>query len=142
MLYVWLYSHEQERATPLRRGLMLIERVVRPAASRLPTAVQTLLLLPTLPFYLLYQNLYQQRQFGQKTAARYGWNEALHAARDRLTPPFAYRHSYEEVMGWFRAEDYTRLELLRDETPPAGVPVTYPLNVGIRGFARNAGTTS
>jgi len=40
------------------------------------------------------------------------------------------------------AEHYTRLELLRDETPPAGAPVTYPLNVGIREFARNAETTN
>jgi len=139
MLYVWLYSHEQERATFLRRTLMMIEQAVRPIASRLPTAAQTLLLLPTLPFYVLYQNIYGRSWLGGNKAARYGWNEALHAARDRLTPPFAYRHSYEEVMGWFRAEHYTKLELLRDETPPADVPVTYPLNVGIRGFARNAG---
>src|SRR5256886_11347729 len=64
----------------------------------------------------------------------YTWNEALHAARDRLTPPFAHRHSYEEVAGWFIAERYGRLELLRDEPRPEGVADTVRRNVGIRGF--------
>jgi len=59
MLYVWLYSYEQERATPLRRFLM-VERVVRPLLSWLPEIARTVLLLPTLPFYLLYQNFYRR----------------------------------------------------------------------------------
>ena len=59
---------------------------------------------------------------------------ALHAARDRLTPPFAHRHTYEEVAEWFVSEGYEDLELLRDETAPEGVPETYAINVGIRGF--------
>ena len=62
--------------------------------------------------------------------------EALHAARDRLTPPFAHRHSYEEVIGWFRAAQYDDLELLRDEQSPESVPESYKQNVGIRGFRR------
>jgi hypothetical protein len=56
MLYTWVYSHEQE-ATILRRALMVIERVVRPVVSSLPSALQTAILMPALPFYVLYQNL-------------------------------------------------------------------------------------
>lgn len=70
--------------------------------------------------------------------ARYGWNEALHAARDRLTPPFAHRHTCEEVVGWFQSEAYQDLELLRDEQPPEGVPDIFPLNVGVRGFRHHS----
>jgi uncharacterized protein YbaR (Trm112 family) len=138
MLYIWLYSHEQERATLLRRTLMGVERVLRPILSKLPSPVQTVLLLPAVPFYILYQNLYGRSRLGRQFAASYGWNEALHAARDRLTPPFAYRHTYEEVVKWFQAEMYQDLELLRDEKPPEGIPATYPLNVGIRGFRKRA----
>ncbi len=134
MLYVWVYSQQQEKATLLRRVLMSVERVARPLLSKLPEIAQTILLLPTLPFYILYQNLYRRNQLGQQFAATYGWNEALHAARDRLTPPFAHRHSYRELIEWFQSEQYQNLELLSDETPPEGVPGTYPLNVGIRGF--------
>jgi uncharacterized protein YbaR (Trm112 family) len=135
MLYVWVYSHNQEQATPLRRVLMITERGVRPMLSRLPGFWQTLVLVPALPFYVLYQNFYRRTRLGAH-AARYGWNEALHAARDRLTPPFAHRHTYEEVIKWFQAEMYEDLELLCDERPPEGVPNTFPLNVGVRGFRR------
>jgi len=136
MLYVWVYSHDQEQATPLRRALMVIESVVRPVLSRLPGFWQSLFLVPALPFYVLYQNVYRRTQLGAHVAARYGWNEALHAARDRLTPPFAHRHTYEEVIEWFQAEIYQDLELLCDESLPEGVPDTFPLNVGVRGFRR------
>lgn len=137
MLYIWVYSHEQERATILRRALMAAEKVVRPALSQLPGFLQTMCLLPTLPFYILYQNIYRRNQLGKRFAATYGWKDALHAARDRLTPPFAYRHTYAEVIQWFKSEMYQNLESLRDETPPESVPDAYALNVGVRGFRKS-----
>jgi hypothetical protein len=133
LLYIWVYSHAQEKATILRRALMAIETVVRPFVSGLPSAVQTAFLLPVVPFYVLYQNLYIRRSLGRNYAARYGWNEALHAARDRLTPPFAFRHSYEEVADWFRTKGYTIVRQLRHEPLPQGVPESYALNVGVEG---------
>jgi len=136
MLYVWVYSHDQEHATPLRCVLIVIESGVRPVLSRLPGFWQTLFLASALLFYVLYQNFHRRTQLGAHVAAWYGWNEALHAARDRLTPPFAHRHTYEEVIEWFHAEMYQGLELLRDEQSLEGVPDTFPLNVGVRGFRR------
>jgi uncharacterized protein YbaR (Trm112 family)/SAM-dependent methyltransferase len=134
MLCVWVYSHERENVTWFRRFLMSIEKAARPMVARLPGWIQTALLLPTLPLYMMYQNLYRRPKFGSKNMARYGWNEALHAARDRLTPPFAHRHTYEEVAEWFRSQGYGELELLRDEPLPAGIPDNFPLAVGIRGI--------
>jgi uncharacterized protein YbaR (Trm112 family)/SAM-dependent methyltransferase len=133
ILYVWVYSDAQEKATPMRRALMAIEKVARPIVSRLPTTVQTVVLLPAVPAYILYQNSYASRTPGTVSMTRYGWNEALHAARDRLTPPFAFRHSYEEVMEWFAAYGYSQLRQLRHETLPPEVPPTYALNVGVGG---------
>lgn len=133
MLYVWLYSHHQERETPLRRLLMLVEKLVRSPLSKMPSRLQTAFLTPIVPLYVLYHNFYRRPRLGAGTPS-YGWNEALHAARDRLTPPFAHRHSYEEVANWFSESGFKGLEFLRDEKPPQGVSDAYAINVGIRGF--------
>jgi 2-polyprenyl-3-methyl-5-hydroxy-6-metoxy-1,4-benzoquinol methylase len=138
MLYVWVYSHEQERATLLRRLLMVVERIVRPVLSSMPTPLQTASLLPAVLVYMVYQNLYSRRQLGPGYGVSYGFTQALHAARDRLTPPFAHRHSYEEVAEWFRSESYEDLEFLRNETRPRGVPETFSINIGVRGFRKSA----
>lgn len=131
MLYVWLFSHEHDA----RRVMAIMERVMRPLLWRMTASLQTLFILPLVPLYILRQNIYRRRsRAGEEGLTKYGWNEALHAARDRFTPPFSHRQSYEEVAGWFREEGYDGLELLRDEPIPAGVPPEYALNVGIRGF--------
>lgn len=134
MLYVWVYSHRDESATFLRRILMAIENGVRPILSRLPRSMQTLALAPVVIPYIVYQNIFRRRKLGAEGTALYGWSEALHAARDRLTPPFAFRHSYEEVADWFYSHSFGKLELLRDERLPEGFPETIQLCVGIRGF--------
>jgi uncharacterized protein YbaR (Trm112 family) len=134
MLYVWVYSNEDEEASLLRRMLMALESGIRPLLAKLPNAIRTAALVPTLPVYIAYQNLYRRRRIGALYAPRYSWNAAMHAARDRLTPPFAYRHSYEEVAAWFRSAGYQYLEMLRDEPLPQGVPRTVQMCVGIRGF--------
>ena len=113
---------------------MMFERLFRPVLTQLPLALQTIFLILLLPLYIVYQNLYRRIMQGEKDKAKYGYRHALHAARDRLTPLFAHRHSYEQVEGWFRKEGYSRLELLRDDPLPKGIDIKYPLNVGIRGF--------
>jgi len=139
MLYVWVYSHEEETTSGLRRILMTIERAIRPGISRLPRNLQIIVLAPTLPVYMLHQSLVRRRKMGPEAAVKYGWTQALIAARDRLTPPFAHRHSYEEVAEWFRSESYGDLEFLRDEPIPGGFPddlVNLRVSVGIRGFSQ------
>ncbi|MBV8674333.1 MAG: methyltransferase domain-containing protein [Acidobacteriaceae bacterium] len=132
ILCVWIYSHRYEKVTPFRRLLSMAENVCRPVLTHLPGPLQTAALAPTVPLYILYQNVYRRRKMDRDTAAVYGWNEGLHAARDRLIPPFAHRHSYEEVSEWFKSSGYHDLELLQDEELPAGIPDVFPLNVGIR----------
>jgi len=134
MLYVWVYSHEDESATLLRRTLMLLERTVRPLISRLPGPAQTVALAPTVFPYIVYQNLLRRRQLGRETTTVYGWSEAIHAARDRFTPRFASRHTYQEVTEWFKSQSYGNLEFLRDEPLPLGFPDSLRRCVGVRGF--------
>jgi uncharacterized protein YbaR (Trm112 family)/SAM-dependent methyltransferase len=107
-LYIWVYNPASEQRTVIRRIIMLMERVIRPVCWRLPERFQTVALLPIIPLYLIHQNLYARRSV--TGSIKYGWREALHAARDRFTPRFAHRHTEEEVCGWFRDAGYAQLQ--------------------------------
>jgi len=119
-LYVWVYSPYEEERTLKRRVLMKMERVVRPALSRLPETLQTIGLLPFIPLYLVHQNLHVKHS-GLGYAA-YGWREAMHAARDRFTPRYASRHTEEEVCGWFREAGYSQIQCMSGREVPDYVP--------------------
>ncbi|CUS34213.1 class I SAM-dependent methyltransferase [Candidatus Nitrospira nitrificans] len=106
-LYIWVYNPASEQRTVIRRIIMLMERMFRPVCWRLPERLQTVALLPIIPLYLIHQNLYARRSV--TGSIKYGWREALHAARDRFTPRFAHRHTEEEVCGWFREAGYVQL---------------------------------
>ncbi len=80
MLCVWIYSHHHENVSLLSRLLLKAENVCRPVLTQLPSPLQTAALAPTVPLYILYQNVYRRRKMDRDTAAIYGWNEALHAS--------------------------------------------------------------
>ena len=86
-LYIWIYSHHDEERTFERRILMKMEKLIRPVAWRLPQTLQTAVLLPIVPLYLLHQNLLVKRR--GSAFIKYGWRESIHAARDRFTPRYA-----------------------------------------------------
>jgi uncharacterized protein YbaR (Trm112 family)/SAM-dependent methyltransferase len=105
-MYIWVYSPLDESRTFKRRLLMTIENVYRPIAWRLPNGLQTAALLPFVPLYMAHQ-WWQSR--GTPGAIRYGYREALHAARDRFSPRYVHRHSEEELREWFRAAGFDQL---------------------------------
>ena len=107
-LYVWLYSPYTDQLKLHRRLIPLMERVIRPLCWRLPETLQTLVLMPIILLYLVYQNLYKKR-IGSNYVA-FGWRGALHSARDRFTPRYAHRHTEEEVSNWFRQAGYTDIQ--------------------------------
>ena len=107
-LYVWVYSHLDERRDAIRRFLMHFENLTRPLISRLPGPLQTVTLLPLVPLYMGFQALRKLRTGGGQSF--YGMREALHAARDRFTPRFIHRHDEHELMAWFRAAGFDELE--------------------------------
>jgi len=130
-LYVWVYSPVREARTPGRRAVMRLERLVRPWCWRLPERLQTAALLPMIAAYLVHQNLFADRSKG---AVRYGWREAVHAARDRFTPRFAHRHTEEEVGAWFHDTGYTALRRASQRSyVPSCVPENFIAHTGIDG---------
>lgn len=130
-LYVWVYSHLDEGRSLERRFLMGAERLIRPIMWRLPTALQTAALMPVVPLYLARQNLSRDRR--APGFIRYGFRESLHAARDRLTPRYAHRHSDEEVCGWFRDAGYDELQCLSERERESFVPLEYVVGTGVLG---------
>jgi uncharacterized protein YbaR (Trm112 family)/SAM-dependent methyltransferase len=132
-LYIWVYSPENESRSLARRAIMLLEHMLRPICSRLPERLQTLLLLPIVPLYMAHQRLVAGGAIG---AIRYGFNEALHAARDRFTPRYIHRHNDAEVMGWFRACGYQDIRAASGRDVPPWLPIGFYANTGIDGTRR------
>ena len=129
-LYVWVYSQEDEERSAVRRGLMLLERLLRPVCWRLPGPLQTAVLLPIVPLYLVHQNLGSN---GQAGAIRYGFNEAMHAARDRFTPRYVHRHSNDEVGSWFRDAGYRDIGFVTRRKLPEDFPPSFLHCTGVDG---------
>ncbi len=132
-LYIWVYSpydYDEDR-TWQHRILMKMERIIRPVVCRLPDSLQTVTLAPIVPLYLAYENVYMRNR--DKRYIKYGWREAMHAARDRFTPRYAHRHTEEEVCGWFREAAYTQLQCASKRKRPDFVPFWFILHTAIDG---------
>jgi SAM-dependent methyltransferase/uncharacterized protein YbaR (Trm112 family) len=97
-LYVWLYGYDDVRISFPRRLAFAAERVTRPLIARLPPAVATVALLPTVPLYQVASSL---GRISGTHGASYSAKQAMHAARDRFTPLFAHRHEFDEVARWY-----------------------------------------
>jgi len=128
-LYAWVYSPFDERRTILRRVLYALEQLFRPLCWRLPPTLQTIVLTPIVPFYMIYQNFWRRGE-----GIRYGWREAMHAARDRFTPRYVHRHSGEELSEWFHALGYRKICCASSRQRPEYVPVAFVACAGVYGI--------
>jgi hypothetical protein len=126
----FVYSQEDEERSVVRKGLMLLERLLRPVCWRLPGPLQTAVLLPIVPLYLVHQNLGSN---GQAGSIRYGFNEAMHAARDRFTPRYVHRHSNDEVGSWFRDAGYRDIGFVTRRQLPEDFPPSFLHCTGVDG---------
>ena len=122
------YSPWDERRTIVRRMLYGLELIIRPVCSRLPSVLQSIILAPLTPLYIVHQNFLLR---GER--ASYGWREAMHAARDRFTPPFVHRHSDEEVCEWYRNLGYGQLRCVSERDRPDYVPIPFVACAGVEG---------
>jgi uncharacterized protein YbaR (Trm112 family) len=133
-LYVWVYSWHQETRTIIRRALMALESVWRPVCWRLPANLQTIALLPIIPLYVLHQHVLVKRRDDVKTDyGKFGFREAMHAARDRFTPRFVHRHTNDEVRAWFRSAGYSNVRCVSERDCPKFLPETFSACTGVDG---------
>ncbi len=131
-LNIWVYSPHNEQRSLLRRSLMRVENIVRPMVWRLPERLQSVALSPFIPLYIGYARFRKLR--GGEGYIRYGWREAMHAARDRFTPRYLHRHSDGELSSWFRDAGYDSLEVASERQRPSWVPIGFTANAGVEGM--------
>jgi SAM-dependent methyltransferase/uncharacterized protein YbaR (Trm112 family) len=131
-LYIWVYDPDVERRTVSRRAIMLMETVLRPVCCRLPAGMQTAMLLPIVPLYVLQQGM-RVKQSGD-SYVKYGWREAIHAARDKFTPRYAHRHTEAEVCRWFQEAGYRDVQHVDAGRRPPSVPVEFVLATAVDGI--------
>ncbi len=128
--FLWVYSPNNEQRSLLRRTLMQLENVARPVITKLPETAQAVALAPAIPVYMGWQAL---QVFRGNADVRYGVREALHAARDRLTPKFAHRHTEDEVVGWFKDLRFGSIRRGSEREKPDWLPVGFLANTAIDG---------
>jgi SAM-dependent methyltransferase len=99
-IYIWVYGLEDaQRGKRSRARAYTIERLLRRRIAGLPERVQDVVI-----EVMARRHHLKYRRTGLK---RDGWElrHSRHSMRDRWTPPFAHRHSFYEVIGWFTERD-------------------------------------
>jgi SAM-dependent methyltransferase/uncharacterized protein YbaR (Trm112 family) len=99
-LFVWLYAFEDHLGLRGRhgrgfRGGVAVERALRPLVSRSPAAVRDAFFASTTR---LAHPLLRPRM---RHAAEWGRADTETFLRDWLSPPYAHRHRWNEVIEWF-----------------------------------------
>jgi len=104
-LFVWVYSLDSHLLPKGFKGRVLrarwqAEQVLRPALSRAPKAVRDacFALLTTLVHPLVRAAILHRK--------KWKWHHTNHGLRDWLSPRFAHRHSYNEVLEWFEVRGF------------------------------------
>lgn len=135
-LYVWLYGHASERGSPLRRLAFAMETMLRPMIARNLSSWSSRAALSLMARgYMLVNRFHRSRD---ASVEPYNYGQALHAARDRFTPLYAFRQDAPEVAGWFRDAGFEAIEQVDWRTMPTANHDNYRRNTGVRGKCASA----
>jgi SAM-dependent methyltransferase len=129
-LYLWLYGHDDVRASLPRRLAFALEEKTRPVIARLPSRVATAVLWPLVPMYQVASLL---GRLSGTHGATYSAQQAIHAARDRFTPLYAHRHEFSEVASWYEEIGLQDLHKVDGSEVPPSWAQAIERNVAIRG---------
>lgn len=132
--YVWLYNNTLEYRNFTRSMIMIMEKILRPVIWPLPQQIQNILLIPIAFLYILHQNTLSSND---KKLVKYTWREAIHAARDRFTPRYAYRYSENEINDWFNKAGYKNILPISKRTIPEYLDPNFFLATAIIGQKEN-----
>ncbi len=132
-LFVWVYGLDDHlTADPHRRKLdHVLERILRPLISRAPRRVRNGI------FKVLVAISHARRRrglaFGEKEGHGGQWSRenTEHTLRDWLSPRYAHRHGFNEVIEWFESAGFRIVDVQSPsayralfDDPPFGVGLT------------------
>src|SRR5262249_9749597 len=105
-LFVWVYSLDSHLLPKGFKGFVLrtrktVEFYLRPLVSRPPKALRDLL------FGVLTTIFHLPIKMTMIHKDKWKRNDTDHCLRDWLSPRYAHRHSYNEVMEWFEQRGFT-----------------------------------
>jgi SAM-dependent methyltransferase len=133
-LFVWVYGLDDHLiANGHRRKIDdLIEKVLRPLISRAPRRLRDLIFkgLVALSHLRRREGLTfgEQRRHGEQWSRR----NTEHTLRDWLSPRFAHRHGFNEVIEWFETAGFT-IEQVQSPAAYRALFDDAPFGVGVTG---------
>lgn len=126
VITIWLYAREDN--DPLTKGvkLYLLEDVLRPYIARAPDFWQNLIVKALTRYWHR-----KYKKHGWLSREKWTLKDSEHTVRDRFTPPYAYLHTFKEVILWYQEKglDYRLIDAKAYEER-IGIPLT---GIGIRG---------
>lgn len=110
-LYVWLYKYEK-LVTPVVNSIRAVSTKISPASF---ARIADLMALPFIGFCKTVNAL------GIRDYSRMNRRESALALMDIFGAPYAYYHSYDEVLGWYKAEGFGEVWPCNDDRRGFGV---------------------
>jgi SAM-dependent methyltransferase/uncharacterized protein YbaR (Trm112 family) len=109
-MFIWVYGLDDHLVRRGFAGLLTrlvygFECVVRPVVSKLPKAARKML------FYFLSALLHPLVKARVRNAKDWSIENTNHDLRDWLSPRYAHRHSYNELMEWFEDLEFQIIAL-------------------------------
>jgi SAM-dependent methyltransferase len=133
-LFVWVYGLDDHLVPDGHRGMRehLLERLLRPLISRAPRRLRDAI------FKALVAISHARRRrgglaFGEKEGHGEQWTRqnTEHTLRDWLSPRYAHRHGFNEVIEWFESAEFRIVDVQSPsayralfDDPPFGVGMT------------------
>jgi ubiquinone/menaquinone biosynthesis C-methylase UbiE/uncharacterized protein YbaR (Trm112 family) len=104
-LFIWVYALDSHLLPKGFKGFILrtkrlVEEIFRPAVSRAPKPVRDAI------FWALTTTLHPFIKRVVRHQAAWQRKNSDHGLRDWLSPRYAHRHSYNEVLEWFEDSGY------------------------------------
>jgi hypothetical protein len=99
-LFIWVYGLDDHLVLGgtvgiITRLLYIVESILRPLISKSPGFLRNII------FSILTLIFYPIDKIRVRNAATWKLKNTNHGLRDWLSPRFAFRHSYNEVLEWF-----------------------------------------
>lgn len=104
-LFIWVYGLDSHLIPKGFKGFILrtkrdAEKILRPLVSRAPKLIRDAIFMALTA--ILHPFILQVVQHKDK----WKWQNTDHGLRDWLSPRYAHRHSYNEVLEWFEESDF------------------------------------
>jgi len=131
LLYVWVYGPDSQKGSLLRRAAYRLEAFVRPTIGQSPDAIASRVFLRVVSYGYMAVNW--GHRIRNPEVQPYTFQKALHAARDRFTPVYAHRHSWEQISEWFREEGFQLVERVHWMAMPSANRENFRRNTAVRG---------